>query len=522
MKNKKLFVRFPRVLFQILLVTLSGCSRSAPKTEVSGEIFIAGGRQDGGELRFGLSTEPATLDPLNPSNTADGRSILFNVFEGLVKPDTDGNMRPGAAESWVIEEGGRIYRFILREGLSFHDGSAVTAADVKFTLETAAAAGFAGFTEIDKVETSGGRDITITLKAADPEFLPYITLGIVPADNADREKKAVGTGPYYIADYRAQQFLTLKKFPGYWQKDTAKLDTVTVVFATDTNALLLGLQGGGIEGASVPGSVVQQLDKNKFDIVPGYSNTVQLLALNNDVKPLDDVRVRRAVSYAVDAREIINTAFYGEGEPSGSPLIPGLRSYYEEGLKNPYPVDTARAVRLLSEAGYPDGFSLEITVPSNYTMHVDTAQVIVNQLAGAGIKAAIKMVDWAAWLSEVYRGRRYQATIISLDAVTASPGSFLSRYKSGGESNFINFKSNAFDRLYDEILRETDEAERIALYKEAQRVISGEAASVYIQDILGFKVFPRGRYGGIVNYPLYVIDFASMYRTGSSAQTGVN
>jgi peptide/nickel transport system substrate-binding protein len=155
---------------------------------------------------------------------------------------------------------------------------------------------------------------------------------------------------------------------------------------------------------------------------------------------------------------------------------------------------------------------LEITVPSNYTMHVDTAQVIVNQLAGAGINAAIKLVDWATWLSEIYRGRNYQATIISLDANNVSPRSFLSRYLSTSGSNFINFKNGDFDLTYNAAQGELDENRRTQLYRDAQKIISSGAASVYIQDILGFRVFPRGRYGGSRNYPLYVEDFSAIYR----------
>ncbi|GHV88860.1 hypothetical protein AGMMS50267_12200 [Spirochaetia bacterium] len=279
-------------------------------------------------------------------------------------------------------------------------------------------------------------------------------------------------------------------------------------------ALLLALQGGNIDGAGITGSLLQQLGQDKFDVVPGYSGSVQLLALNNDVKGLDDLRVRQAINYAIDIPEIIDTAFYGYGEPSGSPLIPALTAAYETALKNPYSVDVERARRLLTEAGYGNGFALEITVPSNYTMHVDTAQVIVNQLAKVGVNATIKLVDWATWLSDVYdvyTGRKYEATIISLDANTVSPRSFLSRYRSDAGSNFINFRNAAFDRVYDSICTETDDTVRAALYREAQRIISDNAAGVYIQDIIGFKVFPKGRFAGAVNYPLYVIDFSGVY-----------
>ncbi|GHV94675.1 diguanylate phosphodiesterase [Spirochaetia bacterium] len=495
----------------VALLLLVACSRQ--------ETNAPQALQPATELRYGFTTEPATLDPLSPANTADGRSILFNVFEGLVKPDTEGRLQPCAAESWTVEQGGLVYNFTLRQGVRFHDGSILNSGDVKFTLDAAIAAGFAGFAQIEKVETQGDYTVKVNLKTPDTEFLPYITIGIVKADNADREKNVIGTGPYKIESYTVQQSLVLRKFDDYWQrflpeaKDMPHLDKITIVFLADSNALLLGLKGGSIDGASITGSIAHQLEPDRFDIVPGYSAAVQLLALNNGVKPLDDIRVRQAINYGIDVQEIIDTAFYGQGDPSGSPLIPGLAVYYEKSLVNPYPVDVDRARSLLAAAGVPNGqkLSLEITVPSNYTMHVDTAQVIVGQLAKIGIDASIKLVDWATWLSDVYRNRKYQATIISLDAQNVSPRSFLSRYHSGSGSNFINFKSADFDRVYNAALAEADDEKRAALYREAQRIISANAASVYIQDIFYFKAFRGGIYGGVLNYPLFAIDFASMY-----------
>ncbi|MDR1654537.1 MAG: ABC transporter substrate-binding protein [Treponema sp.] len=492
-----------------------------PVLLLAGLVSLAAlGKKDTGargqaELRYGFTSEPATLDPLSSSNTADGRSILFNVYEGLVKPDSRGLLQPAAAESWSVEEGGRRYRFVLRKGLRFSNGQALGSADAVFSINKAIEAKFQGFTQIEKVETPDEAVLLITLKEPDPEFLPYLTIGIVPADNPDREKNPVGSGPFMIQSYAAQQSLVLVKNPHYRQPDLPKLDRVTIVFLADSDALSLALQGGNIDGASVTGSIVEQLDPERFDIIPGFSNAVQLLALNNSAKPLDDIRVRQAINYAVGRKAVIDTAFYGRGEPSGSPLIPGLAQYYDASLRDPYPFDAERARRLLAEAGYGEGgqkLSLEITAPSNYSMHVDTAQVIVNQLAAVGITASIKLIDWASWLSETYRGRKYEATIISLDASNISPRSFLSRYHSGNGSNFINYKSDAYDRSYDAAQREPDEGKRIELYKECQRIMNRDAASVFIQDIMSFKAFSKGRFGGSLNYPLYVIDFSTIYR----------
>jgi peptide/nickel transport system substrate-binding protein len=494
----------------ILIFFCVSCSRQGSRTSSQSPVT---------ELRYGFMSEPATLDPLSSSNTADGRALLFNVFEGLVKPDTEGRLLPCLAELQTMDETGRVYYFTLRKNVQFHDGSPLTAADVQFSLDTALAADFIGFSGIEQIETDGDYAIRITLKKPDPEFLPYLTVGIVKAGSTNRDRIAVGTGPYVVEDYTIQQSLTLKRFKGYWQDNVIwnkerRLEKVTILFYADTDALLLGLHGGSIDGAGITGALLYQLDPKHFDVVPGYSSMVQLLALNNAAIPFNNIRIREAINYGIDIQEIIDTAFYSEGKPSGSPVIPGLSVYYDQSLANPYPADPEKARALLSQAGYGEGgrrLSLEITVPSNFTMHIDTAQVIVAQLAGIGINASIKLVDWATWLSDVYFGRNYEATIISLDSPIVSPKGFLSRYESKDNSNFINYASADFDRVFSAILAETNEYKRITLYKEAQRIISADAASVYMQDILVFRAFPAGVYGGILNYPLYVIDFASMY-----------
>jgi peptide/nickel transport system substrate-binding protein len=465
------------------------------------------------EMRFGFTTEPASLDPLNPGNTADDRTILFNVFEGLVKPDSNGILLPCLAESWTIDNDSVEYIFKIRDDVRFHDGSILNVSDVKFTLETAMSIGFLGMENIDRVLTEGRDQLKVILKSPDPEFLPYLTVGIVKDGKTDRVKDAVGTGPFYIESYSTQRSLVLKKFDNYWHQKKANLDRVTIVFFENYDALMTALRGGGIDGAKLTGSMVAQLDYRYFDLFDSYSAAVQLLALNNAAAPFDDVRVREALNYGIDIQNIIDTAFFGMGIPSGSPIIPGLTQYYENNLD--YPYDPVKAVSLLSQAGF-DGqnkkLSFEITVSSSYSMHVDTAQVIADQLEKIGVTVNIRLVDWNTWLSDVYTGRQYQATIISLDSPNVSPKGFLSRYRSDAGNNFINFRNEEFDIIYKNILIEPDESRRIDYYKNAQRVIVENAASVYIQDVSYPKVFHGGLFGGDLNYPLYVIDFASYYR----------
>jgi peptide/nickel transport system substrate-binding protein len=493
---------FLLVMF-IFSVLMTGCVKSTGKA---------------GELRYGFSSEPKTLDPLDMAgNTADGRSILFNVFEGLVKPDTTGQFLPCIAESWAIEQGGLIYNFLIRDNIFFHDGAILTAADVKFSLETAISLNYIGLDIIEEVKITGDNIVTVTLKVPDPEFLPYMTVGITKNGHDNRARNAIGSGPFYIESYRSQRNMILKKFDKYWQRllpepnNIPYLDKVTILFYETYDTMVLALRGGSIDGANVTGSFAAQLDRGHFDIFHNYSNAVQLLALNNTSPPLNDLHIRRALNFGIDIQNIIDSAFFGMGSPSRSPIIPGLSVYYEN--SDIFPYDPEKAKELLGHSGYNNDnrLSLEITVSSNYTMHVDTAQVIADQLSKIGINTLIKLVDWDTWLSDVYRNHNYQATIISLDSVVASPKSFLSRYHSNSSSNFINFNNPDFDKIFDSILVESNEERRTNLYKEAQRSIIENAASVYIQDILYYKAFRKNAYGGVLNYPLYVVDFSNIY-----------
>ncbi|MDR2542261.1 MAG: ABC transporter substrate-binding protein, partial [Treponema sp.] len=452
------------------------------------------------------------------NNTADGRIILFNVFEGLIKPNTDGTFMPCIAESWTVSPDSLVYSFTLREGIRFHDGSIVTAKDVKFSLDTAKDNGFNGLDTINEVIIQGENQINVVLNNPDPDFLPFLTVGIVKAENTDRESSVIGTGPFYIESYITQRHLVLKRFDDYWQRflspphEIPYLEKVTIVFFANYEAMMTSLRSGNIDGASLTGSDIAQLDKNNFDFVHNYSSAVQLLALNNAHTPLDDIRVRKAINYGIDVQGIIDAAFFGHGSHSGSPIIPGLSVYFESSLGYLYDPDMAK--EYLAQAGFNENtkLNLEITVPSNFGMHVDTAQVIADQLEKIGIQVNIRLVDWNTWLSDVYRQRNYQATVISLDSPVVSPRRCLTRYHSTNNNNFINFVNKDYDNTFDSIMTEIDSEKRINLYKEAQKIITTNAASVFIQDIVYYMVFRKGLFGGALNYPLYIIDFSTIYR----------
>ena len=171
--------------------------------------------------------------------------------------------------------------------------------------------------------------------------------------------------------------------------------------------------------------------------------------------------------------------------------------------------DTEKAKALLAEAGYPDGFEFTITVPSNYAQHIDTAQVISEELKNIGVTANIQEVEWNTWLDEVYKQKKYQSTVVGFDASTLSASALLARYVSTSSKNTFNYSSAAYDEAYAKAVASNDDAEKTKYYKECLKILSEDAANVYIQDLPAFVALNK-KFTGYVFYPLYVQDIAKI------------
>ena len=190
-------------------------------------------------------------------------------------------------------------------------------------------------------------------------------------------------------------------------------------------------------------------------------------------------------------------------------MIPALSKYYESGAESLYTYDPEKAKALLTEAGYAGGFDLEITVPSSYSQHVDSAQIIAEQLKAVGINATLKLVEWSTWLDEIYNGRQYEATVIGFDG-TLAPNDWLKKYGSDAANNIANFKNDEYDKTLAEALKTVDEEEKVTLYKKLQMILAENAASVYIEDPADFVAVNK-RIGGYEFYPVAATDIAKMY-----------
>lgn len=491
----------------LLSTALSGCNNASDRT----------GKEDSSHITVGITQDlEESLDP-HKAEAAATREILFNVFEGLYKPDSNGGLIPAVAENYVQSPDGLVYTFTLRENVKFHNGNTVTAEDVISSIESCAGTNgneplVPAFSNIDSIEKIDDKTVEITLKERDPDFMSYIAsvkAAITPAGQTDSDTNPIGTGPYKYVSRSVQENIIMEKFDEYWG-DKAYIEDVTFKVCADPDSLVMNLNGGSVDMmAHLPVSQAQQLSSD-FTVLEGTMNLVQAMYLNNDFEPFKDQRVRQALCYAVDKSEILDITSDGKGTELGSSMFPNFKKYYIPELNDTYGFDPDRAKELLEDAGYSEGtLSFTITVPSNYPQHVDAAQVIADQLNEVGVKADIKQVEWNTWLSAVYSDRNYEATVVGVDASNLAASAMLSRFCSDASNNFINYSNDEYDSIYNNAQMESDDEKQTELYKQCEIILADDAANVYIQD-LAEMVAVRNGYTGYEFYPLYVQDMAKI------------
>ena len=369
----------------------------------------------------------------------------------------------------------------------------------------------AAFSAVKSVEALDEKTVAVTIAQRDLEFISYMTAAIIPADYENQDTAPVGTGPFKFVSRTPQQDFVMERFEDYWGAP-AWLDKVTYKICENADALVMNLNGGSIDlCAHLTSAQASQLNQN-FQVLEGTMNLVQAIYLNNQAKPFDNQLVRQALCYAIDRQGIMDMVADGHGTAVGSSIYPAFTKYFLPELVDKYPHDVAKAKELLAQAGYPDGFDMTISVPNNYQPHMDTAEVVAEQLREAGINVTIQPVEWSTWLDTIYNGRQFQATVVGVDAANMTARAMLERFTSDYGKNFINYNNPAYDTLFQQAINAQDEATQTDLYKQMESMLADTAANVYIQDLCDL-VAMRQDLGGLKFYPIYVLDLSTVYLT---------
>jgi peptide/nickel transport system substrate-binding protein len=471
---------------------------------------LAQGRKDSIVLAMALEPSPG-LDPTGGAASSISEVTLYNIYEPLTKINADGSVTPLLAESWEISPDLKTYTFRLRKGVKFHNGEPFNAQAVKFSFDRA---GGEKSTNKDKrtfanLTTQVVDDHTVVLltKEIDPDF-PFLlgqgTAIIVEPKSADgNATKPVGTGPYRLENWVKGSSITLVKWDGYRNANAVKLKRATFRFIPDPAAQVAALLAGDVDAFPrvTPRSVPQFKENPRFQVVVSGSRAKTILAINNKKKPLDDVRVRRAIAMAIDRKAVIQGAGDGYGAPIGSHYVPGAFGYVDTTGVNPYNPEKAKA--LLKEAGVATPLELTITLPPPPYAR-QGGEVIASQLAKVGINARLQNVEWAQWLANTYGGaHNYDMTIIS-HVEPFDLGNFAK------PDYYWNYQSPKFNDVYNRIKTAQRPADRAKLLADAQRLIAEDSVHAFLYQPQWVTVANKNIKGLWKDMPIFVNDLSAL------------
>jgi peptide/nickel transport system substrate-binding protein len=430
------------------------------------------------DITIGMALEPPNLDPTGGAAAAIDEVVYANVFEGLTRFGSDGAVNPGLAESWDISDDGMTYTFNLRSGVMFHDGTAMDAEDVKFSLDRARAEDstnaqkplFAAILEVAVVDAT---TVQVELSAPTGAFLFNLAWGdavIVAPESADTlATNPVGTGPFKFAEWVQGDRVELVANPDYWGAAPA-LTEATFKFISDPTAAFASMMAGDVDAfPNFPApETLRQLEADpRFSVIVGSTEGETILSTNN--ANVTDVRVRKAIAHAINRQDIIDGAMFGYGTPIGTHFAPHNPNYLDLTGNSAYDPDMARA--LLAEAGASD-LTLRLALPPpSYARR--GGEIIAAQLREVGITTEISNVEWSQWIEQVFTGKDFDLTIVS-HTEPADIGIY------ARPDYYFQYDSPAFQELNSTLEVTSDPAMRSDLMAQMQTMISGDYVNGYL------------------------------------------
>jgi len=451
---------------------LSACAGDAQPTETPSP---TGAPDADATLRVGLVLEPTNLDIRTTSGAALEQILLDNVYESLLTRTQENEIEPRLATAYEVSDDGLTYTFTIAEGVTFHNGQALTAADVVASLTAVKDdEGVVGHAELADVATiAAAEDGTVVLTLTQPNINLLFSLTgpagiIVPAtDDTDRKTAANGTGPYTLSSWKQGDSITFVRNDAYWGTP-ATLAEVVFTYIPDFTAGVSAAVAGSVDVlTAVDPQLAPQLDgQSGFHLTVGKTTDKATLAFNNAKAPLDDERVREALRLAIDHDALV--AAVGAGVTQYGP-IPELDPGYED-LSADVPFDQAKARELLAEAGVED-LELTLTIPSFYGTTVP--QLLISDFNEVGVTLAVNSVEFGAWLQDVYTNKDYDLSYI----LHVEPRDF------GNWANpeyYFNYDNAEVQELYAQALSTTDADESAELLAEAARLVSEDHAADWL------------------------------------------
>ena len=470
-----------------------------------------------GNVTIGMQLEPPILDPTANPAAAISQALYGNLYEGLVQFAADGSVVPLLAESWDVSGDGTVYTFHLRQGVRFHDGRPFDATTAKFSLER----GLAGdsvnpqksrLQAVHGIEVLDGQTLRLSLSRRSGSLLESLAWGswvmVSPDSAATNASHPVGTGPFRFSAWRRGDSLTVVRNADYWG-GAPSLDAATFKFIADPSAAYAALMAGDVDAFHyypAPESFAQFVADPRFRVFVGPTEGETILSLNNRRPPLNDVRVRRAIAFALDRKAIIDGAMFGYGTPIGSHFPPRNPAYVD--LTGQYPHDVAQAKRLLAEAGYANGFALSLKLPPpSYARR--GGEIIAAQLAEVGIHAHIEDLEWAQWLDQVYGRHDFDMSIV----VHAEPMDYDIYAR---DDYYFGYSSAPFKALVASLEDTVDPLRRRDLLQQVQHRLADDAVNGFLFQYPQLAVWDARIRGLGFDNVLGVIDLREARYEGSA------
>ncbi len=461
-----------------LIVSVVACS-TGRRVDLGGDTS--------GRLVAAIAGEPDQLDP-NKTSAYFSFEVLENVYDTLVEPDADLQMQPALAESWNVSADQLTWTFHLRPGVTFHDGSPLTADDVVFTYHRIIDEELSNvdkLSAVDDVRATDPATVVIRLKHPTPNLLTNLGgfkgMAIVQRKNVESGQIAthpIGTGPFAFESRKSGDSISLKANPRYWG-GAPKVSGVIFRFIPEQSTALSALQAGEIDWTdSIPTQRVSQLkDDDSINLAVTPSNDYWYLALNEARQPWNDVRVRQAIAYAIDRDAIVAATSYGTADKNEL-AIPKGNPWYTAYDRYRYDIDQAK--RLLSEANAAPQ-NLDMLVTNEYPETVTAAQIIADNLAPLGITVNIRTVDFATWLDEQNSGHFDMLMMGWLGNI--DPDDFYyAQHHTDGTSNAQKYSNPEVDRLLDAGRVETNRDARAEIYRKAATIIADDCSYIYLYN----------------------------------------
>ena len=496
-----------------LALGLANCDTSSTQTSDSPAI-----RAD--TLVYGSGGQPVNLEP---GNITDGNSIVVQhqIYNRLlsIKPGTT-ELEPGLATEWTVSEDGKTWTFKLRDDVKFHDGSDFNAEAVRFNVERwwnpdsefgyrDAGKNYEIWANLFGGYQGSPDSILQDIVVADDntiEFIlqqPFAAFGAAIASSyfgiASPEaiqqaganygtpaSLAVGTGPFIFKEWRTGDRVVLEKNPNYWKPDLPKFDQLVIRFITDPSARLAQLRAGTIDFTVdlAPDQLPEIEDDANLDAVFRPSFNVGYLALNPSYEPLSKVEVRRAIAQAINSSEIV-PAFWGElGEHDNHFTPPSLSEYQSEQIIN-YPYNPEQAKQLIADAGYPDGFDLDLWYMPVSRPYFPTpkpiAEALAAELSAIGINVNLQTKDWAAYLEDRRKSPGFQAFMLGWTGDYGDPDNFYyAHFGPGATEDLGGWKNEQLLQLLEQGRATNEQGERTQIYAQVDEILAQEAVRLPI------------------------------------------